>query len=131
VTVELLGALNKQNLSIQQTPVNHERLANLLTRIADKTISGKIAKQVFELMWNSNDSADTIIDAQGLKQITDSGAIETLIDKIITDNPEQVEQYLSGKDKVFGFFVGQTMKASQGKANPAEVNKILKEKLKR
>ncbi len=131
VTVELLGALNKQNLNIQQTPVNYERLANLLARIADKTISGKIAKQVFELMWNSNDSADTIIDAQGLKQITDSGAIEALIDKIIADNPEQVEQYLSGKDKVFGFFVGQTMKASQGKANPAEVNKILKEKLKR
>jgi len=131
VTVELLGALNKQNLSIQQTPINHTRLANLLARIADNTISGKIAKQVFEAMWNSKDNADTIIEAQGLKQITDSGAIETLIDKIITENPMQVEQYLSGKDKVFGFFVGQTMKASQGKANPGEVNKILKEKLKR
>ncbi len=131
VTVELLGALNKQNLSIQQTPVDYKRLAGLLARIADNTISGKIAKQVFEVMWSSADSADVIIETQGLKQITDSGAIEILIDKIIADNPGQVEQYLNGKDKVFGFFVGQTMKASQGKANPAEVNKILKEKLKR
>jgi len=131
VTVELLGALNKQNLTIKQTPVDHKRLANLLARIADNTISGKIAKQVFEAMWANEDSADAIIEAQGLKQITDSGAIETLIDKIIADNSGQVEQYLSGKDKVFGFFVGQTMKASQGKANPGEVNKILKEKLKR
>ena len=131
VTVELSGALNKQGLDISQSPVSHERLAGLLKRIADNTISGKIAKQVFEAMWNSEDNADTIIETQGLKQITDSGAIEAIIDQIITDNPGQVEQYLSGKDKVFGFFVGQTMKASQGKANPGEVNKILKEKLKR
>ena len=131
VTVELSGALNKQNLDINQSPVTHERLAGLLKRISDNTISGKIAKQVFEAMWTSEDSADSIIEAQGLKQITDSGAIEALIDKIIADNPGQVEQYLSGKDKVFGFFVGQTMKASQGKANPGEVNKILKDKLKR
>lgn len=131
VTVELSGALNKQNLDIDQSPVSYERLADLLKRISDNTISGKIAKQVFEMMWSSEDSADAIIEAQGLKQITDSGAIEAIIDKIIADNPGQVEQYLSGKDKVFGFFVGQTMKASQGKANPGEVNKILKSKLKR
>ncbi|TXL14263.1 Asp-tRNA(Asn)/Glu-tRNA(Gln) amidotransferase GatCAB subunit B [Methylococcaceae bacterium HT4] len=134
VTVELSGALNKQNLDISQSPVTHERLAVLLKRISDNTISGKIAKQVFCIMWTSADSADSadaIIEAQGLKQITDSGAIEAIIDKIIADNQGQVEQYLSGKDKVFGFFVGQTMKASQGKANPGEVNKILKEKLKR
>ncbi len=131
VTVELSGALNKQNLDISQSPVTHERLAGLLKRISDSTISGKIAKQVFELMLSNEDSADAIIEAQGLKQITDSGAIEAIIDKIITDNPGQVEQYLNGKDKVFGFFVGQTMKASQGKANPGEVNKILKAKLKR
>ena len=131
ITVELSGALNKQNLDITQSPVSYKRLAGLLKRISDNTISGKIAKQVFELMWSSEDSADAIIEAQGLKQITDSGAIEAIIDKIIADNPGQVEQYLSGKDKVFGFFVGQTMKASQGKANPGEVNKILKEKLKR
>jgi len=131
VSVELSGALNKENLDITQSPISYERLAQLLQRIADGTISGKIAKQVFEAMWSSTDSADTIIDTQGLKQITDSGAIEAIIDKIIADNPGQVAQYLSGKDKVFGFFVGQTMKASQGKANPAEVNKILQEKLKR
>jgi len=131
VSVELSGALNKENLDISQSPINYERLAQLLQRIADNTISGKIAKQVFEAMWSSADSADKIIEAQGLKQITDSGAIEAIIDKIIADNPGQVNQYLSGKDKVFGFFVGQTMKASQGKANPAEVNKILQEKLKR
>ena len=131
VTVELSGALNKQSLDITQSPVTHERLAGLLKNIHDNTISGKIAKQVFELMWTSDASADAIIEAQGLKQITDSGAIEAIIDKIIADNPAQVEQYLSGKDKVFGFFVGQTMKASQGKANPGEVNKILKGKLKR
>ncbi|NOQ63633.1 MAG: Asp-tRNA(Asn)/Glu-tRNA(Gln) amidotransferase subunit GatB, partial [Methyloprofundus sp.] len=131
VTVELSGALNKQNLTIKQSPVSYQRLAGLLKRMSDNTISGKIAKQVFEMMLSSEDSADAIIDAQGLKQITDSGAIEAIIDKIIADNQGQVEQYLSGKDKVFGFFVGQTMKASQGKANPAEVNKILKEKLKR
>ena len=131
MTSDLLGALNKQGLDINQSPVAYQRLAGLLKRIADKTISGKIAKQVFEVMWTSDDDADAIIAAQGLKQITDSGAIEAIIDKIIADNPGQVEQYLSGKDKVFGFFVGQTMKASQGKANPGEVNKILQAKLKR
>jgi aspartyl-tRNA(Asn)/glutamyl-tRNA(Gln) amidotransferase subunit B len=81
-------------------------------------------------MWQSNATADEIIAEKGLKQITDTGAIETIIDKIIADNPDQVEQYLSGKDKVFGFFVGQVMKEMQGKANPAEVNKMLKAKLK-
>jgi len=131
VTGDLLGTLNKQGLDIAQSPISYDRLAGLLQRIADNTISGKIAKQVFEAMLNSEDNADAIIESQGLKQITDSGAIEAIIDKIITENPGQVEQYLSGKDKVFGFFVGQTMKASQGKANPGEVNKILQDKLKR
>ena len=130
VSGNFLAALNKSGLEISETPVNHERLAGLLKRIADQTISGKIAKQVFEKLWESNATADEIIDQQGLKQITDSSAIEAIIDKIIADNPNQVKQYLSGKDKVFGFFVGQTMKASQGKANPGEVNKILKSKLK-
>lgn len=131
VTGDLLGVLNKQSLDIAQSPISYERLAGLLQRIADNTISGKIAKQVFEAMLNSEGDADAIIESQGLKQITDSGAIEAIIDKIIADNPAQVEQYLNGKDKVFGFFVGQTMKASQGKANPGEVNKILQGKLKR
>lgn len=131
VTGDVLGALNKAGLEIGQCPVDAERLAGLLKRIADDTISGKIAKQVFEAMWQGQETADQIIESQGLKQITDTGAIEAIIDKIIADNPGQVEQYLGGKDKVFGFFVGQVMKEMQGKANPAEVNKILKTKLKR
>ncbi len=131
VTGDLLGALNKAALEITQSPIENERLAGLLTRIADNTISGKIAKQVFEEMWKGEQSADEIIESKGLKQITDSGAIEAIIDTIIANNPNQVEQYLGGKDKVFGFFVGQVMKETQGKANPGEVNKMLKAKLKR
>jgi aspartyl-tRNA(Asn)/glutamyl-tRNA(Gln) amidotransferase subunit B len=130
VTGDLLAALNRSGLEISDSPVSHERLAGLLARISDDTISGKIAKQVFEEMWQGTASADEIIEAKGLKQITDTGAIEAIIDKIIADNPGQVEQYRSGKDKVFGFFVGQVMKEMQGKANPGEVNKMLKDKLK-
>jgi aspartyl-tRNA(Asn)/glutamyl-tRNA(Gln) amidotransferase subunit B len=117
-------------LDITDTPISDERLSGLLARISDNTISGKIAKQVFEALWQSTTSADDIIAEKGLKQITDSGAIVAIIDKIIADNPGQVEQYRSGKDKVFAFFVGQVMKEMQGKANPAEVNKMLKEQLK-
>jgi aspartyl-tRNA(Asn)/glutamyl-tRNA(Gln) amidotransferase subunit B len=131
VTGDLLGALNKAGLDITDPPVSHKRLAGLLTRIADNSISGKIAKQVFEEMWQNNASADEIIAAKGLKQISDVGAIETIIDKVIAENPDQVEQYRSGKDKIFGFFVGQVMKEMQGKANPGEVNKMLKAKLNR
>ncbi len=130
VTGDLLAALNRGGLEITESPVSHQRLAGLLARIGDNTISGKIAKQVFEAMWQGAGSADEIIEAKGLKQITDTGAIEAIIDKIIADNPGQVEQYRSGKDKVFGFFVGQVMKEMQGKANPGEVNKMLVEKLK-
>ncbi len=126
---ELSGALNKAGIEIDACPIDAERLAGLLTRIDDNTISGKIAKQVFELMWNSSDSADKIIEEQGLKQISDSGAIKAIIDQIMADNPNQVEQYRAGKEKLLGFFVGQVMKATQGKANPGEVNKILKPKL--
>ncbi len=126
---ELAGALNREGLEITASPVSHELLAGLLKRIADNTISGKIAKQLFEEMWQSGASADEVIEAKGLKQITDSGFIEKIIDEIIANNPGQVEQYLSGKDKLFGFFVGQVMKATQGKANPGEVNKILKARL--
>jgi aspartyl-tRNA(Asn)/glutamyl-tRNA(Gln) amidotransferase subunit B len=105
-------------------------LAQLISRISDDTISGKIAKEVFEAMWQGEGDADDIIEARGLKQITDSGAIESLIDAVIAANPEQVEQFRAGKDKVLGFFVGQVMKQSQGKANPGQVNAILREKLK-
>ncbi len=129
ITGDLSAALNKADLEITDSPISYERLAGLLTRITDNTISGKIAKQVFEELWQSSASADEIIAEKGLKQITDTGAIETIINKIIADNQDQVEQYRSGKDKVFAFFVGQVMKEMKGKANPAEVNKILKEKL--
>jgi len=127
---DLLGALNKNDLDLQQSPVSAEMLGGMIKRIADNTISGKIAKQVFEAMWHGEGDADAVIKKQGLKQITDTGAIETIIDDIIAKNPEQVEQYRSGKDKVFGFFVGQVMKASKGKANPQQVNDLLKDKLK-
>jgi len=129
ITGDLSAALNKANLEITHSPVSYERLAGLLTRITDDTISGKIAKQVFEALWHSTASADEVIAEKGLKQITDTGAIEAIIDRIIADNTDQVEQYRSGKDKVFAFFVGQVMKEMQGKANPAEVNKMLKTKL--
>ncbi len=131
---ELSSHLNKEELSIDNSPVNADMLTGLIKRIEDKTISGKIAKQVFEAMWNNEGgteetAADKIIEAKGLKQITDSAAIESIIDEIITNNPAQVEQFQSGKDKVFGFFVGQVMKVSQGKANPAQVNQLLRDKL--
>ena len=129
ITGDLSAALNKAGLEINASPINDERLSGLLARISDNTISGKIAKQVFELLWQSTANADDIIAEQGLTQISDTGAIVAIIDKIIADNPNQVEQYRSGKDKMFAFFVGQVMKAMQGKANPAEVNKMLKEKL--
>ncbi|MCK4742935.1 MAG: Asp-tRNA(Asn)/Glu-tRNA(Gln) amidotransferase subunit GatB [Sulfuriflexus sp.] len=124
------GTLNKESTDIKECPVSAEMLGGMIKRIADNTISGKIAKQVFEAMWQGEGDADAVIESKGLKQVTDSGAIEKLVDEIITNNPGQVEQYRSGKDKVFGFFVGQVMKASQGKANPAQVNQILKDKLK-
>ena len=126
---DLAGALNKAGLDITQSPIDATHLAGLLKRISDKTISGKIAKQVFEILWQGQATADEIIEKEGLKQITDTGAIEAIIDRIIADNTVQVEQYRSGKEKVFGFFVGQVMKQTQGKANPADVNKMLKKKL--
>jgi aspartyl-tRNA(Asn)/glutamyl-tRNA(Gln) amidotransferase subunit B len=130
VMVDLTGALNKASRELSESPVSAAQLGGLIKRIADKTISGKIAKQVFEAMWAGEGDADSIIESKGLKQVTDTGAIEKVVDEIIAHNPQQVEQYRSGKDKVFGFFVGQVMKAMQGKANPAQVNELLKEKLK-
>jgi len=126
---ELSARLNKEDMDIAQSPVSPALFAGMLKRIQDNTISGKIAKEVFDAMWNGDGDADTVIEKKGLKQITDSSAIEALIDEVIAKNPEQVEQYRAGKDKVFGFFVGQIMKASKGKANPAQVNDILKQKL--
>jgi len=126
---ELSAALNRENTNITESPVSPGKLGGLIARIKDDTISGKIAKQVFEAMWNGEGDADAIIESKGLEQVTDSGAIEQVIDDIIATNPKQVEQYRAGKDKVFGFFVGQTMKATQGKANPKQVNELLKKKL--
>jgi aspartyl-tRNA(Asn)/glutamyl-tRNA(Gln) amidotransferase subunit B len=126
---EFTAALNQHGLSVDQSPVNAERLAQLISRIADNTISGKIAKEVFQEMWSSDKSADQVIDDKGLQQISDVSELEIIIDKVIADNPNKVEQYLSGKDKVFGFFVGNVMKATKGKANPKQVNELLKNKL--
>jgi len=126
---DLSGALNKDGVTIEDSPVSAEALAGLLSRIEDKTISGKIAKQVFEAMWAGEGSADAIIESRGLRQITDSGAIQAVIDQVLADNPGQLEQYRAGKHKLLGFFVGQVMKATRGQANPAEVNKLLKESL--
>jgi aspartyl-tRNA(Asn)/glutamyl-tRNA(Gln) amidotransferase subunit B len=125
----LSGALNKDGLEITQSRIDPARLAGLLARIADETISGKIAKDVFELMWSEGKDADEIIDAKGLKQITDTGAIEKVIDDVMAANPKQLADYRSGKDKLFGFFVGQVMKVTGGKANPAQVNDLLKKRL--
>ena len=126
---DLSGSLNKDNLDIEHSRVEADALAGLLARIGDGTISGKIAKEVFEAMWAGEGSADEIIEAKGLRQITDSDAIEAVIDQVIADNPTQLEQYRGGKDKLFGFFVGQVMKATRGKANPAQVNALLKARL--
>src|SRR5688572_25924879 len=126
---ELSGALNKDGLDITQSRIDPTRLAGLLARIADETISGKIAKEVFEQMWSEGKDADAIIEAKGLKQITDTGAIEKTIDEVMAANPKQLADYRSGKDKLFGFFVGQVMKVTGGKANPGQVNDLLKKKL--
>ena len=127
---ELSAFLNKENLSILETKVDSINLGNLLSRIEDSTISGKIAKEIFEEMWNSKKSPDEIIEEKGLKQVTDSSEIEKVINQVLEQNQSQLEQYKSGKVKLFGFFVGQVMKASRGKANPEQVNKLLKDRLK-
>ena len=126
---ELTGALNRDGLDIQDSKVSAEQLAELLARIADNTISGKIAKDVFEAMWQGEGSADEVIEARGLKQITDSSAIEAIVAEVIAANPSQVEEYRAGKDKLMGFFVGQVMQKTRGKANPGQVNQVLRQKL--
>jgi len=126
---EVSKALNANEIEIQDCPVSADMLAGMIKRIEDKTISGKIAKEVFEAMWNGEGNADAVIDKKGLKQITDTGAIESLVDEVIANNPSQVEEFKAGKEQLMGFFVGQIMKASKGKANPGQVNQMLKEKL--
>ena len=127
---DLAAALNKENLDVGSGRLPAMRLGGLLMRISDQTISGKIAKEVFEAMWSTGASADTVIESKGLRQITDSAAIERAIDEVMTRNPAQLAEYRAGKDKLFGFFVGQVMKATGGKANPAQLNELLRRKLK-
>ena len=129
VMVEISGWLNKSGIEIADCPISSRSLAGLLVRIGDGTISGKIAKEVFEAMWNGEGEADAIIESKGLKQISDSGALERIVDEIISNNPSQVADYRGGKDKLFAFFVGQAMKATKGQANPAQLSEILKKKL--
>ena len=129
VSGDLAAFLNRDNLEIDASRVGPAQLAGLVGRIADQTISGKIAKDVFEAMWESGRDADAIIEEKGLRQITDTGAIERAIDEVMAKNPGQLAEYRAGKDKLFGFFVGQTMKVTQGKANPAQLNELLRKKL--
>jgi aspartyl-tRNA(Asn)/glutamyl-tRNA(Gln) amidotransferase subunit B len=126
---ELSSALNRDGIDIDKSKVGPEALTAMLKRIVDETISGKIAKEVFEAMWSEGKPADDIIEAKGLRQITDSSAIEGVIDEVMAANPKQLADYRSGKDKLFGFFVGQVMKATGGKANPGQLNELLKTKL--
>jgi aspartyl-tRNA(Asn)/glutamyl-tRNA(Gln) amidotransferase subunit B len=126
---DLSGFLNRDGLEIGAAPVTAAALAGMLKRIADDTISGKLAKEVFEAMWTEGKPADAIIDAKGLRQITDTGAIEQVIAQVMAANPAQLADYRAGKEKLFGFFVGQAMKATAGKANPAQLNELLKKML--
>lgn len=123
---KLSGALNKNELTIDNSPISAKRLAELIVRILDNTISGKIAKEVFNHLWESNHSADEIIAEKGLKQETDTGAIEAIIKEVLANNQAMVDEYKSGKEKAFNGLVGQVMKASKGKSNPAQVNQLLK-----
>jgi aspartyl-tRNA(Asn)/glutamyl-tRNA(Gln) amidotransferase subunit B len=130
VTGELLGALNKAEKDITDSPISAEQLGLLVKRINDNTITGKIAKQVFIALWEQDgDNVDTIIEVKGLKPVTDTGAIEAIINEVVAANPQQLADYRGGKDKLFGFFVGEVMKRSKGKANPAQVNELLKKAL--
>ena len=130
MTSELFGLLKKNNIQFNQNPISPNYLNELVELIENKTISGKIAKDVFEIMFATSKSPKMIVKEKGLEQVTDDGAIEVFVDQVINENKDKVKEYLSGKDKLFGFFVGQVMKVSQGKANPGLVNKILKSKLK-
>ena len=126
---ELAAALNKAGIDISESPISAERLAGLTSRIADNTLSNKLAKQVFEAMWNSDLTADAIIERDGLKQMTDTGALEKIIDEVLANNQKSVEEFKSGKEKAFNALVGQVMKASRGKANPQQVQSLLHSKL--
>jgi aspartyl-tRNA(Asn)/glutamyl-tRNA(Gln) amidotransferase subunit B len=130
---DLSGALNRADITIEHSPLSAQQLAGLINRIEDGTLSSKLAKQVFDAMWEGLGDADEIIDSRGLKQVSDAGALETMVAEVIAANPDQVAQYLAADEakrkKLSGFFVGQIMKASQGQANPQLLNQLLLEKL--
>ena len=126
---ELSAVLNRDSLNLGDSKVSAEELAGLIDRIHDNTISGKIAKEVFEAMWSGEGSADAVIEAKGLKQITDGSAIDEIVDAVIAANPGQAAEYRAGKEKLLGFFVGQVMKETKGKANPGQVNEAIKRRL--
>lgn len=130
IMVELFGKLNKANKSLDESPISSKMLSELLKLIKDNTISGKIAKQVFDIMFESGKNPTNIVEEQGLKQVTNTAEIEKAIDEILTQNQDKVVEYRSGKEKLFSFFIGQVMKVTQGKANPQAVNEILQTKLK-
>jgi aspartyl-tRNA(Asn)/glutamyl-tRNA(Gln) amidotransferase subunit B len=127
---ELFGRMNKEDVELADVPVTSAQLAKLISRVDDGTLSGKLGKQVFDALWSKEGEVDDIIESKGLKQITDTGAIEVMIDEVIAANPSQLAEYRAGKEKLLSFFVGAVMKASRGKANPAQLNQILREKLK-
>jgi len=127
---ELFARMNKEDVELADVPVTSHQLGNLIERVSDGTLSGKLGKQVFEALWEGECEVDAIIDSKGLKQITDTGAIEAMIDEVIAANPSQLAEYRAGKEKLLSFFVGAVMKASKGKANPAQLNQILRDKLK-
>jgi aspartyl-tRNA(Asn)/glutamyl-tRNA(Gln) amidotransferase subunit B len=129
VTGTLFAALNAKGIEISESPVSSEALGELIGLITDNTISGRIAKDVFDIMMETGDSPAKIVEDKGLKQITDTGAIEAIIDEVIASGPNQVEQFKSGNEKIIGWFVGQVMQKTQGKANPQAVNELLKKKL--
>jgi aspartyl-tRNA(Asn)/glutamyl-tRNA(Gln) amidotransferase subunit B len=128
---EVFARMNKDDVALEQIPVSPQRLANLLQRIDDGTVSGKSGKQVFDELWRGDDSADDIIERLGLKQISDTGAIEAMVDEVIAAHPAQLAEYRAGKEKLLSFFIGAVMKASRGKANPAQLNQLLRDRLKR
>ncbi len=130
LTGEVFSRLNRDSLELADAPLSAEGFGNLMARMHDNTISGKIAKQVLDHMWSDGSSADEVIDREGLRQISDSSEIEKMIDDVIAANPSQLAEYRAGKDKLLGYFVGQVMKASKGKANPGQLNEMLREKLK-
>ena len=130
ITGELFALLNEKNLEITESPISAKNLSKLINLIKDGTISGKIAKTVFEMMAEGDKNPIEIVKEKGLKQQSDPKELEKLIEKVINDNQDKVKEYKSGKEKLFGFFVGQAMKVSGGKANPQLVNEILKKKLK-